>query len=457
MTRSSEDAPEIVVDTNGGTVDPTLAAVAATAPIEGGLTDYFRNYRQRIRSGEMGSLPAVAGLILLVAVFWSLRSEFGSLANFSDLLKQSSYTIFIAMGLVFVLLLGEIDLAAGTAAGVCAALMGRLSAGYGWAWPWAILAALVAGLVIGTATGWLCAKVRIPSFVVTLALFLAFQGVSLFIVLNGKGSHGNLSITDDFIGDLYNGQMEVWLGWVLAAVAVVAYALVKLSQVRSRSRAGLTSEPFGLVGVKVVAVAVVAIVATYLLNKNRGGTGGSQLVNQGGKLVLVKPPALRGVPWVVLIIGVFFVLWTFVLGRTRYGRHIYAVGGNAEAARRAGIRVDRVRLSVFVICSFMAAIGGILLASNTHSVDANTGSGNTLLLAVGAAVIGGTSLFGGRGRPLDAIIGGLVVAVIANGMADLVKGNNRDSIQYIVTGAVLLLAAAVDALSRRRAGARGLG
>jgi D-xylose transport system permease protein len=457
MTRSSEDAPEIVVDTNGGTADPTLAAVAATAPIEGGLTDYFRNYRQRIRSGEMGSLPAVAGLILLVAVFWSLRSEFGSLANFSDLLKQSSYTIFIAMGLVFVLLLGEIDLAAGTAAGVCAALMGRLSAGYGWAWPWAILAALVAGLVIGTTTGWLCAKVRIPSFVVTLALFLAFQGVSLFIVLNGKGSHGNLSITDNFIGDLYNGQMEVWLGWVLAVVAVVAYALVKLSQVRSRSRAGLTSEPFALVGVKVVAVAVVAIVATYLLNKNRGGTGGSQLINQGGKLVLVKPPALRGVPWVVLIIGVFFVLWTFVLGRTRYGRHIYAVGGNAEAARRAGIRVDRIRLSVFVISSFMAAIGGILLASNTHSVDANTGSGNTLLLAVGAAVIGGTSLFGGRGRPLDAIIGGLVVAVIANGMADLVKGNNRDSIQSIVTGAVLLLAAAVDALSRRRAGARGLG
>jgi D-xylose transport system permease protein len=327
MTRSSEDAPEIVVDTNGGTADPTLAAVAATAPIEGGLNDYFRNYRQRIRSGEMGSLPAVAGLILLVAVFWSLRSEFGSLANFSDLLKQSSYTIFIAMGLVFVLLLGEIDLAAGTAAGVCAALMGRLSAGYGWAWPWAILAALVAGLVIGTATGWLCAKVRIPSFVVTLALFLAFQGVSLFIVLNGKGSHGNLSITDNFIGDLYNGQMEVWLGWVLAAVAVAAYALVKLSQVRSRSRAGLTSEPFALVGVKVVAVAVVAIVATYLLNKNRGGTGGSQLVNQGGKLVLVKPPALRGVPWVVLIIGVFFVLLTCVIGRTRYGRHRFAVGG----------------------------------------------------------------------------------------------------------------------------------
>lgn len=459
MTRSTEITPGTEDSASGRGAadgDTNLAAVAATAPIEGGVGEYFRVYRQRLRSGEMGSLPAVAGLIVLVAVFWSLRSQFGSLSNFSDVLKQSSPTIFIAMGLVFVLLLGEIDLAAGTAAGVCAALMARVSVGYGWSWPFAILAAVVAGLVIGTVTGTLCAKVRIPSFVVTLALFLAFQGVSLFIILNGKGAHGNVSIDDTFITNLYNGQMNSWLGWLLVVVFVVGYALVKLYQVRSRSHAGLTAEPFALVGLKVAALAVIAAVAVWLLNQNRGGTGGSQLVNRNGQLVLIKPPALQGVPWVVLLIGFFFVLWTFVLTRTRYGRHVFAVGGNQEAARRAGIRVDRIRISVFVISSFMAAIGGILLASNTHSVDANTGGGNTLLLAVGAAVIGGTSLFGGRGRPLDAIIGGLVVAVIANGMADLVQGNNRDSIQYIVTGAVLLLAAAVDALSRRRSGASGL-
>ncbi|HTZ43419.1 MAG TPA: ABC transporter permease [Jatrophihabitans sp.] len=438
-------------------VPADLASVASTAPIEGGLGAYFRTYRQRVRSGDMGSLPAVSGLIVLVIVFWILHPQFGSLANFSDLLKQSSPTIFIAMGLVFVLLLGEIDLAAGTAAGVCATLMARLSVGYGWSWPFAIGAALVCGLVIGLGTGWLCAKVRIPSFVVTLALFLAFQGVTLFFVLNGAGAHGNISITDSFITNLYNGQMEPWLGWVLAVVAVVGYALVKVRQMTSRRSAGLIAEPVPLVAVKVAALAVLLAVAVYLLNLNRGGSGGSQLVNQGGQLVLVKPPALQGVPWVVLEIGFFFVVWSFVLSRTRYGRHVYAVGGNTEAARRAGIRTDRVRISVFVISSFMAAIGGVLLASNTHSVDANTGGGNTLLLAVGAAVIGGTSLFGGRGRPADAIIGGLVVAVIANGMADLVQGNNRDSIQYIVTGAVLLLAAAVDALSRRRAGAAGLG
>jgi D-xylose transport system permease protein len=459
MTRSSVTPESNPAPAEGESIpmDGELAAAASTAPIEGGLSAYFHTYRQRVRSGEMGSLPAVAGLVVLVLVFWLLHSSFGSLANFSDLLKQSSPTIFIAMGLVFVLLLGEIDLAAGTAAGVCATLMARLSVGYGWSWPFAIGAALVAGLIIGTGTGWLCAKVRIPSFVVTLALYLAFQGVTLFFVLNGAGAHGNISITDTFITNLYNGQMAPWLGWLVALVGIVGYALLKLQQVTSRSRAGLIAEPITLVALKVGSMAVLGAVAVYLLNLNRGGTGTSQLINQGGKLVLVKPPALQGVPWVVLLIGFFFALWTFVLTRTRYGRHVYAVGGNTEAARRAGIRVDLIRISVFVISSFMAAIGGVLIASDTHSVDANTGGGNTLLLAVGAAVIGGTSLFGGRGRPADAIIGGLVVAVIANGMADLVQGNNRDAIQYIVTGAVLLLAAAVDALSRRRAGASGLG
>ena len=280
--------------------------MAATAPIEGGISDYFRTYTQRVRSGDMGSLPAVAGLVVLVIVFWILHPTFGSLANFSDLLKQSSPTIFIAMGLVFVLLLGEIDLAAGTAAGVCAALMARLSIGYDWPWPAAIGAALVAGLLIGLFTGWLCAKVRIPSFVVTLALFLAFQGVELFFVLNGKGAHGNLSITDNFITDLYNGQMEPWLGWLLLVVAVVGYALVKLQQVTSRSRAGLIAEPVSLVMLKVAALAVLLVVAVYLLNRNRGGTGGTQFINQGGKLVAVRPPALQGVPWVVLLIGFFF-------------------------------------------------------------------------------------------------------------------------------------------------------
>jgi D-xylose transport system permease protein len=195
----------------------------------------------------------------------------------------------------------------------------------------------------------------------------------------------------------------------------------------------------------------------YLLNQNRNVNNKPIATNVDGVIKFVRPPAVEGVPWVVLVLVGFFVLWTFVLSRTRYGRHVYAVGGNEEASRRAGIPVDRVRISVFVICSFMAAVGGIMIGSNVAAVSVQNYSGNTLLLAVGAAVIGGTSLFGGKGRVIDALIGGAVVEVIQNGMSNLVQGNNGSSVQYIVTGVVLMLAAAIDALSRRRAGATGLG
>ncbi|HEY7045802.1 MAG TPA: ABC transporter permease [Jatrophihabitantaceae bacterium] len=431
--------------------------IAAAVPVEGGIAEHARTYLQRVRGGDMGSLPAIIGLVALSIFFWAVHPSFGSLGNFANLMQQAASSIFIAMGLVFVLLLGEIDLAAGTAAGVCAVVMARLSVGYGWPWPASIGAAMVTGLVIGLATGWLCAKIRIPSFVVTLALFLAFQGVVLYVVNNGAGTHGNISISDNFINGLDNGQMANWAGWLLVVILVVGYAAVKLSATRARAKAGLLAEPYSLVAIKVLVLAGVSVLAVYLLNQNRATNRTPTVVNQGGKLVKVTPPALDGVPWVVPLILAFFVITTFLLTRTRYGRHVYAVGGNAEAARRAGINVDRIRISVFVINSFLAAIGGILLASQVRSVDQNEGGGNVLLLAVGAAVIGGTSLFGGKGRTFDAIIGGLVVAVIANGMADLVQGNNGPAVQYIVTGAVLMLAAAIDALARRRAGSSGLG
>ncbi|WP_254185264.1 ABC transporter permease [Nocardioides panacis] len=199
------------------------------------------------------------------------------------------------------------------------------------------------------------------------------------------------------------------------------------------------------------------LLVVFLLNQNRSINRKPILTNVDGTIKLVTPPAVEGVPWVVLVLAFFFVVWTFLLSRTRYGRHIYAVGGNEEASRRAGIAVDRVRISVFVLCSFMAAVGGIMIGSNVAAVSVQNYSGNTLLLAVGAAVIGGTSLFGGKGRMVDALVGGAVVEVIQNGMANLVQGNNGSSVQYVVTGIVLLLAAAIDAISRRRAGATGLG
>ena len=212
-----------------------------------------------------------------------------------------------------------------------------------------------------------------------------------------------------------------------------------------------------ILAVKIGGLAVVLLLSVFLLNQNRSINQKPILTNVDGTIKLVTPPPVEGVPWVVLVLVVFFVLWTFVLSRTRYGRHVYAVGGNEEAARRAGITVDRVRISVFMICSFMAAVGGIMIASNVAAVSVQNYAGNTLLLAVGAAVIGGTSLFGGKGRMADAVIGGAVVEVIQNGMSNLVQGTNGSSVQYMVTGVVLLFAASVDALSRRRAGATGLG
>jgi D-xylose transport system permease protein len=232
--------------------------------------------------------------------------------------------------------------------------------------------------------------------------------------------------------------------------------LNKFAAQLARRRQGLRGEPSVVLAIKVGAVAIGTFLVVFFLNQNRALHKTPTLQAVNGKFVKVFPPKVEGVPWVVLVMLGFFVLWTFVLSRTRYGRHVYAVGGNEEASRRAGIAVDRVRMSVFVLCSFMAAVGGIMIGSNVAAVSVANYGGNTLLLAVGAAVIGGTSLFGGKGRIVDALIGGAVVEVIQNGMSNLVQGTNGASVQYIATGVVLLLAAAVDALSRRRAGASGL-
>ncbi len=437
--------------------DGHLAALANTMPVAGGTRDYIRNYVQRVRGGEMGSLPAVTGLIVLAAFFSLAQPSFHTVFNFGNMFTEGTGTIFIAMGLVFVLLLGEIDLAAGFTAGVCAAVMVRLMNGKNAPWPLSIGAALLTGIVIGFLIGVLRAKVRIPSFIVTLAFFLAFQGVMLYILNNGPGQHGDVKITDNVVLAFANSQMPIWAGWTLGGVIVAGFALIKFEAARSRRRQGLAGEPLGVMAAKIILLGAVTLGLIYLLGLNRALNTKPTLQNVNGKFVKVFPPSVEGVPWVVPVLLVLFVIWTVLLGRTRYGRHLYAVGGNEEAARRAGIPVDRIRISVFVLSSFMAAVGGIMIGSNVSSVSEQNYGGNTLLLAVGATVIGGTSLFGGKGRMIDAVIGGAVVEVIYNGTATLVHGPNGSSIQFIVTGLALLLAAAVDALSRRRAGAAGLG
>jgi D-xylose transport system permease protein len=384
----------------------------------------------------MGALPAVFGLLVLCTVFSILRPAFLTAGNFANLLPQGAAVTVIAMGLIFVLLLGEIDLSAGFTSGVCAAVLAiALSDDYGLPWYAAILAAIVAGSVVGLFLGTLVAKIGIPSFVVTLAAFLAFQGVVLELIEGGT----IVSITDPVILAIGNKNLPPTVGWLLYAVGIAGYAAVQVLRMNRRRSRGLASDPGSLVAMRVVTLAAVTGAAVYVLNQERSR--------------VVSFASLKGVPIVVPIMVVLLVLLTFVLSRTGYGLHIYAVGGNREAARRAGINTDRIRISAFVICSSLAAVGGIIAASRANSVDANTGGSNVLLYAVGAAVIGGTSLFGGKGRILDAVLGGAVVAVIDNGMGLM---GYTSGIKFIVTGAVLLLAAGVDALSRRRAAAAGL-
>ncbi len=409
---------------------PATVPGSPTRSVGEHVADYFR----RIRGGDLGSLPAVAGLVVLCIVFTALRPVFFSAINFANLFTQGAQVVVIAMGLVFVLLLGEIDLSAGFASGVCAAVLAVLLANWNWPWYGAVLASTATGVLIGLVLGSLVAKVRIPSFVVTLAAFLAFHGVALLMLKEGR----NVSVTDPVIRSIENKNLPLWLSWALLALIVLGYLGVQLLRIRGRAARGLATDPLALVGLRVGVLAVVGGLAVYFLNIER---------SQNPLRV-----SLRGVPIVVPLILVLLLVWTFVLSRTSYGRHIYAVGGNAEAARRAGINVDRIRVSAFVICSGMASIGGIVAASRASSVDPNTGGSNILLYAVGAAVIGGTSLFGGKGRVLDAVLGGAVVAVIDNGMG--LMGYSA-GIKFVVTGIVLLLAAGVDALSRRRAAATG--
>jgi D-xylose transport system permease protein len=282
--------------------------------------------------------------------------------------------------------------------------------------------------------GMLVARLGIPSFVVTLAMFLALQGAMLLII----GEGGTIPIRSDAILVVMNGNMSVVAGWVLAVIIVAGFALSTLLAIRRRRKAGLPAEAMSVWAIKVIALGALIFVATYLLNQER-------------QLPTAKV-TIQGVPWVVVVILVLLVGLTFILQRTGFGRHVYAVGGNREAARRAGINVKGLMITCFVFCSTLAAIAGVLLASRDNSVSPTTGGAQTLLFAVGAAVIGGTSLFGGRGKIRDAVIGGLVIAVIANGLPLITQ---QSGIQFIVTGLVLLVAASVDAISRRRTAATG--
>jgi len=408
-----------------------------TEPVEAspGIGILVRDYLAKVRGGDVGALPAVLGFLVLVVFFSAMKPDlFPTANNAANLLQQGAGVIYIAMGLVFVLLLGEIDLGAGYTAGTSAAIMGVLLTQRGYAWPVAVLGCLITGAVIGLTVGLLVARLGIPSFVVTLSFFLGLQGVMLWVI----GTGGTISIKDKTILAVMNKNLPVLWGWLLFLFAVLIYAALDLNHRRGRAAAGLPLAPLTVTVAKVGAMAVLLGLATWILSVERR--------------VSDAAPSMKGVPIIVPITALFVIGLTFLLRRTRFGRHVYAVGGNAEAARRAGINVATIKVTCFVIGSLLAAVAGIVFASRDNSVSPTTGGSTTLLLSVGAAVIGGTSLFGGKGRILDAIIGGLVIAVLANGMPLI---TSRSEAQFIVTALVLLFAASVDAISRRRAAATG--
>jgi D-xylose transport system permease protein len=390
----------------------------------------FRGWVARLRSGELGALPIFVGLAGLAVLFGLLDENFYTERNFVNLLLQTAGIATIAMGIVFVLLVAEIDLSVGFVSGVGAVIMTLLLRPAETNWPWwaAVGTALIATSAIGLLHGLIITKARVPSFVVTLAGYLAWSGVVLILTTEASSS-GTIRIQDEVVLGIANDYLpDVW-GWLLLVGALAAQAAVELAKVRARRERGVSHRPIVLIVLQLVAIGLVGALAVWYANKD------------------------RGVPVVAVIVGAFLVFWTFVASRTRFGRHVYAVGGNPEAARRAGIDVDRVRIAVFVIASFMAGVGGIILASRLRSVDPGTGGGQLLLNAIAAAVIGGTSLFGGHGRVASALLGALVIATVANGM-DLL--NLASGYKFVITGCVLLAAVMVDAFAKRKRAASGI-
>lgn len=421
--------------TNPAPGDQALSDFAldnAPKDLKGAIADT----KARLKAGQLGSLPAILAIIVLVTIFGAVSPDsFLSKINLANFLEQASSVIVIAMAVTFVLLLGEIDLAAGFTAGVSAAVLATQLEE--WSLIPAIIAAALTAIALGTFTGFMVAKVGIPSFVVTLANVLLFQGILLLLVKDG----GSLRIENQVIKDLVGGNMTPAVSW---AFVIVALALFGYSMFR-KQRASHGAIPTSLILIKLGLAAAGAGIFTLVLNQNRAFAS--------------APAPIQGIPYVIPLVLILLLAMTFVLTRTRYGRHLYAVGGNAEAARRAGINVARIRLTAFSVCGLLAGIGGAFLASRVNSVDPNTGANDTLLLAVGAAVIGGTSLFGGTGRMLNAVLGGFVLALIPNGLTLVGKQDvplfgevdfGSSGIKFICAGLALLAASSVDALSRKR-------
>jgi D-xylose transport system permease protein len=418
--------PEAIVSTAaiGATTSPDL--------LVNSLGEYTRLWLRRVRSGESGALPVIIGLIALVIYFQLSQSTFLSASNIANLMGQAGWIITIAMAQAFILLLGEIDLSVGFNAAIGGTVtMWLVSISHPWPTGLAILAGLVVCAVIATIEGLVIVWLKIPSFVVTLAGLLGLNGVLiwLFDVSHAVSIGGTISNHNTFLNSLVNGNLSAGAGWIVLIAAVLVGGVFMITRDRRRVANGLVAPPLGVTLLKLGIMAVIGAGLVFVLNINRAAFG-----------------TLEGVPWVVVVIFVLLLATSVLLMRTKYGRYVYAVGGNAEAARRAGINLNRIRVLAFTLAGLFAGITGILYASYLGSMSENFPGGQYVLYSVAGGVIGGVSLFGGRGRMLGAVLGGFVVAVIYNGVDLLGLGAAG---QYIWTAAVLLAAVTLDALARR--------
>ncbi|HET7385190.1 MAG TPA: ABC transporter permease [Nocardioidaceae bacterium] len=424
MTSVDEQRPEQEDPESTGTEDSAVPESAVRPDVTSG--EYVRGYLDRLRAGDTGLLPVVVGMILIAIVFQvASHGDFLTPGNLVGLLQQGAFYMTLAMAAVFVLLLGEVDLSLGYVAGVGGVVTAVFVSDQGWVWPAACLAGLVATTLIGLLQGAIIAFLGVPSFVVTLAGFLGWNGVILLILGNGA----TIPIQNNVIFNFDNGLLSPLVGWIVYVAFAVVYVGAELFKIRTRRAKSLAQQPAAITIGRVVVVLLAGLVVILICNANRG-----------------RSLPIRGMPWVVLIVLGVLLAATWLTTRTRFGRYIYAVGGNAEAARRAGINLAGVRIAVFGLAGLVAGIGGLLYISRLASMSTAYDGGTYVLYAIAAAVIGGTSLFGGRGKLIHGVLGGLVIAGIDNGMGLLSMSAAQ---KYVVTALVLLVAVSLDAVARR--------
>jgi D-xylose transport system permease protein len=434
--RGLTEEPEEVLD--------DVALLTAPEIVASTLGDFLSMWWRRVRGGESGMLPVFGALAAIIVIFQVQSSLFLSAGNLVNLFIQAAVIVLLGIGEVFVLLLGEIDLSVGFVAGIGGGLMAALVAPpFNVPWWVAILAALGGTTTIGFIQGTLITRLRLPSFIVTLAGLIGWEGVMIWMFNHLSVAVGGvISVSDPHIGDLANGNLSPAAGWIVMAALVVGFGSLTIFRDARRRAAGLAASPLSVTALKVLLAAVAGVLLVMICNTNRGIHS------------TTLHTVTEGVPWaIVIILGVVLVT-SFVLARTRFGRYLYAIGGNAEAARRAGINLVWVRTIAFALSGLMAGIAGVIYTSWLRSMATDIDGGNYVLYAVAAAVIGGASLYGGRGKPLYALLGGLVIAAIANGLALIGAGAAPT---YMVTALVLIVAITVDSVARRgqAASARG--